>query len=237
MILAFLSGLGLATLQSWHCLTMCGFLSSQVEEKNPASFYLGRAISYGILGAIAGTFSIWIQSLPFQFIQVLFLVIILAMCSYILAKDFFPNWPRFFLIPKISFMPKNPFKNYDFAKGLMWGFMPCHFLWLQILIAASFPYRILSILYMLSFAILTTISLSTVPLIKSYFLLSQHQQKHRLSRYFEFYNSRRWLKILKVPIFLIFVIASIWSTLDHSKKIGTELHIQKNNSILDIICQ
>lgn len=227
MWIAFISGLGLATLQSWHCMAMCGFLSSFGFY-----FYLGRIISYSILGLVAGYFSNYFLNTSTQILQILFIIFILISAFYILAKDIFPNIPKYFLL---SFSPINKIHKINvniktpFLKGLLWGFMPCHFLWLQLFISASFGSQIIGALYMFCFSFLTTFGLSIIPLIKSKLLIfiqnNSFFQKNNIS-----------LKFLKLFIFIIFLLATLWSLNTHTEQIGKSISNKNHIDWNQLIC-
>lgn len=56
---AALAGAGLALVSSIHCLTMCGPLTAAVQARAgqgaSARYLLGRIVSYGVLGLVAGS--------------------------------------------------------------------------------------------------------------------------------------------------------------------------------------
>lgn len=144
------AALGLAT--SVHCAAMCGpiaALSCGKNGKNIALYQLGRIISYGLLGVLAGTLGSTIR----QHISVKsaglmatgMLGIGLAMAAWQMWKTGKPK------LIKLGKKDAPPLKTSALA-GLGTALLPCGALWAAILVATTRNSLAEGVLLMISFA-------------------------------------------------------------------------------------
>lgn len=146
--LAFVTGL----LGSLHCAGMCGPIAFSLpfgENKAPIIFYAGRAlynlgriVTYGLLGALVGTFGSALGMVGWQ----RYLGIIAgALLVLAVVFSYAGNKSRYSLVDKVSSKVKAGFNRYFgnagsssmFIVGLLNGLLPCGLVYTALAIALA----------------------------------------------------------------------------------------------------
>lgn len=124
-------------LGSWHCAGMCGPLSIFASHKGKIPYQAGKALGYSTLGVLAGYFGerlLFLNSIIFQAMGVLFLVAVLflALLSHLNIIKMQMNPLTFKWFKKLQLEKKS-----SLSIGILTIFIPCGWLWLNITTAAS----------------------------------------------------------------------------------------------------
>jgi sulfite exporter TauE/SafE len=203
MVDALLLGFAIGLPGSLHCLGMCGPLALLVGtgKKNPfvsASIYhFSRAMSYSILGVLAGLVFQFVDIRPFQ-----------QQFSIIIGVVFFIAWTLNQLSIKFSspsILPLNFFNKIPqllgsgnvssmIGGGLINGLLPCGLVYSALLASLSTGETIDSAVLMFGFGI------ATIPMMIIISLLS-NSIKQKLTRIFALVSS--WWLLIMAVLFLL----------------------------------
>ena len=189
-VLIFILGFAL------HCPAMCGPVVSLLypEKRQAYQFHVGRFLGYTTLGLIAGKMGALIYSLGFAALGIFGL----AAVVFVLFGN-----------QKINFGPGASLKKLaprPLLLGLMFTFIPCHYLWTMLGIAALSGSIWLGGSVMAAHAIMSAVGIQLFQSIPIY-------QKLR-SR---FQNSDRWLFALSMIVLLVRVASQ--------SQLGTNTHL------------
>lgn len=137
--LAFVAGaVSVAFLGSWHCAGMCGAIAALAPRPKLAALYqLGRLLSYVCLGLLAGQFGEtvlgWIPDDRKWIVSALLGLLSLWVLLSVWRLEFPMKMQRFLWRHR----PRSK-ESLDFLSiGILNGFLPCHWLYGFVLVAAG----------------------------------------------------------------------------------------------------
>ena len=139
LIIIFVLGFAL------HCPAMCGPVVSVLypDSKKAWRFHAGRVMGYSLLGLLAGKLGAYIYSIGFA---ALGLLAFIAIIVYLMNKT------------KAQFMPSQTLARFvprPLLLGIMFSFIPCHYLWSMVGIAALSGSATLGMLLMATHAMMS----------------------------------------------------------------------------------
>lgn len=161
-------GFLLGLVGSFHCVGMCAPIAlalpqigeSRSSQLTSAALYnLGRASSYGLLGAVAGGLGLgvllaqWQQSLSLVIGAALLLSVLLPLLAPKKTKLNFSSFLGKVLSPMISKVMVKPSQSRIFALGLLNGFLPCGLVYTALGAATLSLNPTSGALYMLAFGL------------------------------------------------------------------------------------
>lgn len=144
--LLVLSIISTSFLGSWHCAAMCGPVASlMAQRKSLLSYHLGRLVSYGLLGAVAGGLGqVFLNShvVLLRWISAGFLALFLF---YLGLTTLFPQrwkapsqWPFLKnLIQRIHSAPFLKTQQSGWIFGILTALLPCGWLYTYVLAAMA----------------------------------------------------------------------------------------------------
>lgn len=133
------SSVGVAFLGSWHCAGMCGPIAALAKNpRNIVLYQLGRLITYGSLGALAGAFGAGILGWIPDDRKWIVTVLLGVLSFWVLLSTWKLEFPRRLQRFLWSRRPRANETAEFFSLGVLNGLLPCHWLYGFLMIAAGF---------------------------------------------------------------------------------------------------
>ncbi len=142
---------------SLHCLGMCSPLVASCQRKT-WQYFLSRAISYTIIGFLAGSIGAFIfkNFLDFSAKKLAILIVIICIIQIIFILRKSDNKTNSFAIRFLNVINKYSPLSQSATLGIITALLPCGFLYSAILMCAAFTNPFLSALGMFVFAAVTS---------------------------------------------------------------------------------
>lgn len=168
---AFLLGIG----SSLHCLGMCGplvmavpFPRDKQTHLTKSVYFLGKALAYGLLGALIGLLgikAIWGSAQQYLSIIAGVLIILMAVFPFIIPQNV--NYPFQKTFQKtFRHIKENPKWWHFLQLGILNGFLPCGMVYMALTVAFASGSSLEGFLAMIAFGIGTTPILWAVTLVR-----------------------------------------------------------------------
>lgn len=171
--LVFYSALLLGFAGSFHCIGMCGPIALSIagrqaggNGKGPArlwghlSYFLGKTITYGLLGLVFGLFGQGLVLAGFQqalSVAMGSVMLLLVAISLVKIKWFHSNRATVFLQGKLisafGYLLKRPGNFTPLLIGLLNGLLPCGLVYIGITAAIATGHSLYAALYMVLFGV------------------------------------------------------------------------------------
>ncbi len=155
---------------SFHCIGMCGPIALSISGRPGAgtsmvgkmggylSYFLGKTLTYGILGMIFGLFGQGLVLAGFQqalSVAMGSVMLLLVIISLVKTSWFHSNKATVFLqnklIPAFGYLLKKPGSFTPFLLGLVNGLLPCGLVYIGLTAAVATGHALQASLYMLLF--------------------------------------------------------------------------------------